>query len=65
MPQFAAWVSQLNVTYTPLIYVANFAGYTQQPGGSIFGNDSSSLINGTIFVLVTDSNPVITPFNIS
>lgn len=61
--QFAAWISQLNVTYTPLLYVSNFSGFTQQPGGTIYGNDTANLINGTIFVLVTDANPVITPFN--
>jgi len=63
--QFVAWISQLNTTYTQLTNISGNTGLTQQPGGEIFGNGTAPLINGTVFVLVTDNNTVITPGNIS
>ncbi|CCM01932.1 uncharacterized protein FIBRA_04005 [Fibroporia radiculosa] len=68
-PQFVAWISQLNTTYTPLTNVSNNTGVntgvTQQPGGTIYGDGTSLTFNGTLFVLVTDSNITVTPANIS
>ncbi|OSC97445.1 Rds1 protein [Trametes coccinea BRFM310] len=64
-PKFVAWISQLNTTYTDLTIIGNNSGSTVQPGGEIFGNDTFSTINGTIFVLVTDANPYVTPFNLT
>jgi len=64
-PQFVAWISQLNVTYTPLTNVSGNTGLTTQPGGFIYGNNTAPTINGTIFLLLTDSNVTVTPFNLS
>lgn len=64
-PKFAAWVSQLNTTYTPLTNISGTTAQTVQPGGSIFGNDTLPTINGTIFVLITDTDLYVTPFNFS
>ena len=37
--------------------LSNYTGSTIQP--------NSSFINGTLFVMITDDNPYITPFNVS
>ncbi|KAF7983784.1 hypothetical protein HWV62_19001 [Athelia sp. TMB] len=72
--KYAAWISQLNTTYTLLSDISGESATTLQPGGNIFynhtakgGNSSVSapLINGTMFVLITDDNPHVTPFNLS
>jgi hypothetical protein len=64
-PKFVAWISQLNVTYTELFDVNGTTGKTIQPGGGIFGNNSTPTVNGTIFVMVTDEDLYVTPFNTS
>ncbi|KAI0645960.1 Rds1 protein [Trametes meyenii] len=63
--KYVAWISQLNTTYTDLTVLGNNTGSTVQPGGEIFGNGSFSTINGTIFIMITDDNPYVTPFNVS
>ncbi|KAI1398370.1 ferritin-like domain-containing protein [Hypoxylon fuscum] len=62
-PKFAAWVSQLNVTYSPLLNVVNNSAYTIQPNTSTYEGDPA--INGTIFLAITDEEFNVTPFNIS
>ncbi|KAI8993864.1 Rds1 protein [Trametes punicea] len=64
-PKYVAWISQLNTTYTDLTITGNNSGSTVQPGGEIFGDNTFPTINGTIFVLVTDNNPYVTPFNLT
>ncbi|KAK1226432.1 hypothetical protein PQX77_010593 [Marasmius sp. AFHP31] len=64
-PKFVAWISQLNVTYSPLTNVSGNSGSTIQPAGRIFGGDTAPLINGTSFVLITDADPFITVANVS
>ncbi|KAI0793173.1 hypothetical protein C8Q75DRAFT_713281, partial [Abortiporus biennis] len=64
-PKFAAWISQLNVTYTPLTNVTNTSATTTQPDTQIYGEDSIQTVNGTVFVLVTDSDLFLTPYNLS
>ncbi|KAL0567682.1 hypothetical protein V5O48_014317 [Marasmius crinis-equi] len=64
-PKFVAWISQLNTTYTPLENITGNSGTTVQPGLRIFGDNSAPLINGTMFVMLTDSNPFITAANVS
>ncbi|KAI0692744.1 Rds1 protein [Cerioporus squamosus] len=54
---YVAWISQLNTTYTDLTVLSNYTGSTIQP--------NESFINGTMFVVITDDNPIITPFNVS
>ncbi|EKM54235.1 uncharacterized protein PHACADRAFT_162619 [Phanerochaete carnosa HHB-10118-sp] len=63
--KWAAWISQFNITYTPLDNVTNSSATTTQLGGNIYGNDTANAVNGTIFVLITDNNPFVTPFNLS
>lgn len=35
-PAYVAWVSQLNITYSPFIATSNNTGYTLQPNGTIW-----------------------------
>ncbi|CAG8925487.1 unnamed protein product [Penicillium salamii] len=75
--KYVIWVSQLNVTYTTLI-VDNGTnssngsngtsrtggrGYTTQPDLETYQGDPA--INGTIFIAITDSDPALSPFNLS
>ncbi|KAH6648649.1 ferritin-like domain-containing protein [Truncatella angustata] len=62
-PAFAAWVTQLNVTYSPLQDVTSTGGWTIQPNVSTFEGDPA--INGTIFLVITDEDLYVTPFNIT
>ncbi|KAL1689700.1 ferritin-like domain-containing protein [Schizophyllum commune] len=72
-PKFAAWISQLNVTYTELVDVNLTArtASTYQPGGSLyndtnpFGQDPFGVVNGTQFIVLTDTDLFVTPFNTS
>ena len=66
-PRFVIWVSQLNVTYSPLTNIScsdgmNY-GQTIQPDVSTFEGDPA--INGTMFIALTDLNETYTPFNLS
>ncbi|KAI9700659.1 MAG: hypothetical protein M1836_002028 [Candelina mexicana] len=63
VPQFVAWVSQLNLTYSALTVTGNNTGYTFQPDVSTFAGDPA--INGTMFVALTSRNITLTPFNLS
>ncbi|KKY17408.1 putative protein rds1 [Phaeomoniella chlamydospora] len=62
-PAFAAWVTQLNVTYSPLINVSGNSAYTIQPNVSTFAGDPA--INGTMFLALTDTDLYVTPFNLT
>lgn len=62
-PQFVAWVSQLNVTYSPFTVLNDTHGTTIQPDGDTLGGYPA--INGTVFVALTDADLFVTPFNIS
>lgn len=62
-PQFAAWVTQLNVTYTPLHNVSGNSAFAFQPNTSVYQGDPA--VNGTIFVVLTDLDLFVTPFNLS
>lgn len=62
-PQYVAWVSQLNLTYTDLTVTGANQGYTFQPGGMVYQGDPA--VNGTMFVALTSTNQVYTPFNLS
>lgn len=62
-PKYVAWVSQLNLTYSALTTTGANTGFTFQPEGEVYQGDP--LINGTMFVALTDSNPYLTPFNLS
>jgi len=62
-PQFVAWVSQLNLTYTPLTITGENAGFTYQPAAEVYQGDPAS--NDTMFVALTDSDLFLTPFNLT
>lgn len=62
-PAFAAWVTQLNVTYSPLQDVTSNSAWTIQPNVSVFEGDPA--INGTIFLAITDKDLYVTPFNLT
>lgn len=62
-PQYVAWVTQLNLTYSKLTLTSSTTGHTIQPNTSTFAGDPS--INGTMFVALTDKDLFLTPFNLS
>ena len=62
-PAFVLWVSQLNVTYSPLTITAPGRGETVQPDLATFEGDPA--INGTMFVALVDREIVLSPFNLS
>ncbi|KAH7139232.1 ferritin-like domain-containing protein [Dendryphion nanum] len=62
-PVFVAWVSQLNLTYTPLEVTGNNTGYTYQPAAEVFEGDPAA--NDTMFIALTDADVFLTPFNLS
>ncbi|KAH6913461.1 Rds1 protein [Coprinopsis sp. MPI-PUGE-AT-0042] len=53
-----------NNSYTTSTSAGN-SGSTIQPGGNVWGPNTVSILNNTVFVLITDSNPYVTPFNLS
>jgi hypothetical protein len=65
VPKFALWVSQLNATYSPLMNVSltDRTAYTIQPNVSTWENDP--MINGTMFMALTDVDLFVTPYNLS
>lgn len=62
-PKFALWVSQLNVTYTPLLNISGNSAYTIQPNMSTYAGDPA--VNGTIYLAISDLNLYVTPHNIT
>ncbi|EJD42532.1 hypothetical protein AURDEDRAFT_126357 [Auricularia subglabra TFB-10046 SS5] len=64
-PQWVAWISQLNTTYTPLTDVDGNTGKTVQPGGGVYGEGTAPLLNGTVFIAITDADVYVTPYNLS
>jgi len=67
-PTFAAWISQLNVTYTPLYNIATeddtHSASAVQPDGVLY-SELNPLVNGTVFVVLTDTDLYVTPHNVS
>ncbi|KAF9554658.1 hypothetical protein CPC08DRAFT_712715 [Agrocybe pediades] len=64
-PKYVAWISQLNTTFTPLLDIDGQSGMTYQPFGRVFGDDTAPIVNGTMFIMITDDNIHVTPSNIS
>jgi hypothetical protein len=66
-PQFVLWVSQLNITYSPLTNISQngdmWYGQTIQPDVSTYEGDPA--INGTMFIALTDADLPFTAFNLS
>jgi hypothetical protein len=63
-PMFVAWAAQLNLTYTPLIKTSPNSGYTYQPAAENY-QGGEGIVNGTMFVALTDTDMFLTPFNLS
>ena len=63
-PSYVAWVNQLNLTYTDLIKTGPNTGYTFQPNASVY-QGGAPIVNGTMFIALTDSDMYLTPFNLS
>ncbi|KAK9238645.1 hypothetical protein V1525DRAFT_341233 [Lipomyces kononenkoae] len=68
-PRFAAWISQLNTTYSVLENVQNvsngWTATTRQPNDTVFPDVNEQVVNGTMFIVATDANISVTPYNIS
>jgi hypothetical protein len=64
-PAFVAWISQLNVTYTPLEITGDGMGQTMQPAGCVFDDIYNNIVNDTMFVGLTDTDLYVTPYNLS
>ena len=62
-PVFAAWVTQLNVTYSPLMNISGNTATTFQPNTSTYAGDPAA--NGTMFLALTDLDLYVTPFNLT
>ena len=62
-PKFVAWVSQLNLTYTPLEITGPNSGWSYQPPNEVFVGDPA--VNETVFVAITDKDLFLTPFNLT
>ena len=62
-PKFVAWVSQLNLTYTPLEVTGQNEGWSWQPPNEVYEGDPA--VNGTVFIAITDSDLYLTPFNLT
>lgn len=62
-PAFVAWLSQLNLTYTPLNVTGPNSGTTFQPAANVL--DADPALNGTAFIAVTDTDLYVTPYNLT
>lgn len=62
-PAYVIWVSQLNVTYSPLKVTAPGHGSTVQPDVATYEGDPA--INGTMFVALVDKEVKLSAFNLS
>jgi hypothetical protein len=63
--KYAAFINQYNVSYAVLTASGDYSGFVSQPGGQVFGLGNDFIVNGTMFIALTNSNPHLTPANIS
>ena len=64
--KYAAWISQLNTTYTPLHDVtSDNTAWTLQPNTTVFPRTNSTIVNGTAFVALVDEKVPVTSFNLT
>lgn len=65
-PKFAAWASHYNVTYSKLEEVDENSATTVQPFAVLFpGQVNYPVINGTLFIVLTDTDLHVTPSNVT
>lgn len=62
-PKFVAWLSQINLTYTPLEVTGKNEGWTWQPPNEVYVNNPA--VNETVFLAITDTDLYLTPFNLT
>ncbi|CAD6575297.1 MAG: hypothetical protein TREMPRED_001349 [Tremellales sp. Tagirdzhanova-0007] len=65
IPKYAAWISQLNTTYTLLNITGANTATTIQPGGVVYEGTTDGIVNGTMFIALTDTDLYVTPYNLS
>lgn len=63
-PKYVAWAQQLNLTYTDLVITGPNSGYTFVPPTEVY-QGGQRVVNDTVFLALVDSNPFLTPFNLS
>lgn len=63
-PAFAAFISQLNVTYSPVTVTGEMMGTTVHPEGFLF-EEINNIVNGTDFIALVDTDLYVTPYNLS
>lgn len=61
--KFLAWVTQMNLTYTPIEETEPGKGWSWQPPNEVYVGMPA--VNETVFVAVTDADPYLTPFNLT
>ncbi|KAJ8487346.1 hypothetical protein ONZ45_g14365 [Pleurotus djamor] len=64
-PLFAAWISQVNTTYTPLENINGTTATTMQPNSTLFPVSVQQVVNSTMFIVITDDDIYVTPYNLS
>jgi hypothetical protein len=64
-PKYAAFISQLNLTYSPLYDVTSTSAKTKIPSGYVLPVGNKEIINGTMFISLTNKNPHLTPANLT
>lgn len=65
--KYAVFVSQLNATYAPLENIKGDTATVKVPAGYVLPTleGLDPIINGTMFVAITDSDLFVTPFNLT
>ncbi|KAF8669615.1 Ferritin-like domain [Rhizoctonia solani] len=63
--KYAAWISQYNVTYTPLENLSGNSGSTKQPDTLVYPDLSDPQVNCTTFIALVDKDVYVTPANLS
>ncbi|TIB91270.1 Rds1 protein [Wallemia mellicola] len=66
-PAYAAFIHQLNVTYTPLenVNTEELTATTIHPDFKMFNEPNGMGINGTVFLAIVDEEVPVTPYNFS
>lgn len=62
-PVFLAWVTQINLTYTPIEVTGPNQGWSYQPPNEVYVGNAA--INETVFLAITDEDLYLTPFNLT
>ncbi|KAJ8487344.1 hypothetical protein ONZ45_g14367 [Pleurotus djamor] len=55
----------LNTTHTPLENINGTTATTVQPNTTLFPGSVQQVVNSTMFIVITDADPFVTPYNLS